>query len=535
MGVVLAAALNMTREDTTQTDAMLAALQRPDAYPHAAPSVRRVETHISWLFLAGDFVYKLKKPVDFGFLDFSTPQQRRRMCEEELRLNRRFSPELYLDVVPITRERDRFAVGGQGEVVEYAVKMKRFPEDATLDRVARRGGLTDELTDAMCDGIAAMHAQAPVAEEADGFGEPQRIGHWFTENFDHIRPLLTDDDDRACLERIARWGEAQFDRVQAVMRGRRRRGFVRECHGDLHLGNLVALEGRVRLFDCIEFNPELRWIDVMSDVAFLYMDLLHEGLTQQANGFLDRYLRLSGDYAGLAVLPYYFVYRALVRAKVAVLRSAQAQDADTAMRNVYRSYLALAERFIARPTPVLMITHGLSGAGKSTLAARLVRRAGALQIRSDVERKRLFGLDELATSGSTVAGGIYTTDASRRTYARLADLAGAALAAGFSVIADATFLDGAQRERFAKLAATAHTGFVILDFQAPASALRARIATRRQDQADASEADLVVLDAQLRHYRPLSDAEQASTLVFDTTDDTAIERTMKKLERRLTP
>ncbi len=527
--------LNPASADDAHTAAMLAALARAEAYPHAVDGVRRVETHISWVFLAGEFAYKLKKPVNFGFLDFSTLERRHQLCAEELRLNRRFSPELYLDVVPVTCAQGRYAVGGAGKVVEYAVKMRRFPDAATLDQVARRGALTPALLDAMCDRIAAAHRAAAPAAAASGFGEPQRIHHWFTENFDHIRPRLADDDERAAIERIARWGEAEFERVRAAMNARRRDGLVRECHGDLHLGNLVEIGDRVRLFDCIEFNPELRWIDVMSNVAFLYMDLLDHGLDVEARRFLNRYLQATGDYAGLAVLPYYFVYRALVRAKVAVLRLTDAGTtaADAEPRATCRTYLALAERLITRPRPVLMITHGLSGSGKSTLAAQLVERIGAVQLRSDIERKRLFGLEALAASASAVAGGIYTAAAGRRTCTRLAELACAALDGGFSVIVDATFLSAQWRDQFAAVASMARSGFVILDFAAPDAVLRARIRARLHAGADASEADLAVLDAQILSADPLTPDEQASTILFDTTDTAAVERNTRLLEGRL--
>lgn len=527
--------LNQASVDDARTQAMLAALARPDAYPHAAPTVARVDTHISWVFLAGEFAYKLKKPVNFGFLDFSTLERRHVLCQEELRLNRRFSPELYLEVVPVTCREGRYAFGGDGEIVEYAVKMRRFADDARLDRVARRGGLTHALLDAMCDQIAAAHRAAASATADSEYGLPRGIHHWFTENFDHIRPRLSQAADRMAVERIARWGETAFERLRATLDARRRDGFVRECHGDLHLGNLVEVGDRVRLFDCIEFNPELRWIDVMSDVAFLYMDLLDQGLQGAARRFLNRYLQATGDYAGLVVMPYYFVYRALVRAKVAVLRLSREGDTagDASARDECRSYLALAERLINRARGQLMITHGLSGSGKSTLAAQLVERTGAVQIRSDVERKRLFGFDALAVTGSVVDAGLYGPDAGRRTYERLAEAARAALAGGFSAIVDATFLAGAQREAFAALAAAADTDFLILDFKAPESELRARVGARLRAGGDASEADQAVLEAQLRRAEPLTGAERASCVAFDTTDAAAVERGCRNVEERL--
>ena len=498
-------------------DGLIQALRRPEAYTHPVGPVGLCETHISWVLLTGDFAYKIKKPVDFGFLDFSTLDKRRFCCQEEVRLNRRFAEQLYLGVVPITGSAAQPRMGGSGTAIEYAVKMRQFDNDQLLDRIATRGGLDAALVDEMAEVIGGFHERTARAAPASAWGDPDDIHRWFQENIDHIRPLLDAGGSARQLQRLEAWGKDEWRRRADSMRRRRQRGFVRECHGDLHLGNLVRIEGRVTLFDCIEFNPYLRWIDVISEVAFLYMDLLHRGLGQLAHRFLNRYLQHTGDYQGLAVLRYYLVYRALVRAKVAILRLAQETDVDERRRTLadYQAYADLAGRCIAQGRPALLITHGFSGCGKSTLAAQLAERLGAVQIRSDIERKRLFGYRAVERTGSGVGEGIYTRDAGRLTYERLLELAAAVVEAGLTVIVDATFLKRAQRRPFRDLAARSGIPLRILDVRASPAELRHRIDTRRRLSRDPSEATMRVLEKQMRDADPLL-AEEGDVTVIDT-------------------
>lgn len=501
------------------------------AYAHPVGDIRLIETHISWVLLTGDYAYKIKKPVDFGFLDFSSLDKRRYYCEEELRLNRRFSETLYLDVTPVTGSPDRPQMGGRGEAIEYAVRMRQFDNEQLLDRLAAQGQLHIDLVDAMTGAIAGFHQRAERATPDSPWGEADDIQHWFQENIDHIRPLLEDRHRLQQLDRLQAWGRSEWQRRIAILRERKQWGRVRECHGDLHLGNMVRIDGRVTLFDCIEFNPKLRWIDVISEVAFLYMDLLHRGLEYQAHHFLNRYLQQTGDYPGLALLRYYLVYRALVRAKVAILRLAQETDENERRQTLsdYEAYADLAERATQAGRPMLMIAHGFSGSGKSTLGVQLAANLGLLQIRSDIERKRLFGYAPGARTESGVAAGIYGADAGRRTYQRLAELAEAVIGAGYPVLVDATFLKRDQRARFRALASAHGIPFRILDFQAPEAELRRRIDQRAQRATDPSEATLAVMERQLQEAQPLTGEEQALTLSIDTTAVGARERLMAQI------
>ncbi len=493
---------------------------------------RLVETHISWVLLTDQYAYKIKKPVNFGFLDFSTLEKRRFLCNEELRLNRRLAAELYLEVVPITGTPDHPQIGGADTVIEYAVKMVRFPSGQLLSDYAARGQLNADQIDQLTDGVACFHQTIEQTDANSLYGDSADINHWFAENFDHIRPLLVDDAQKRQLQNIQQWGDSEWRNLADLMQRRKQQGFVRECHGDLHLGNMTLINGKVTLFDCIEFNPMLRWIDVISEAAFLFIDLLRFGYRRYAYRFLNRYLQHSGDYQGLALLRYYLVYRALVRAKVSLLRMAQ-QDDDavvTQARDEYGLFANLAERFIQPQSTVLMITHGYSGSGKSTFACQLAEHIGAFQIRSDLERKRLFDYRPLEQTGSNIGSGVYSPQASIKTYLHLKELAQAVLEAGFPVIIDAAFLKAGQRDLFRQLAAGCGVPFHIINFQASDRELYRRI---KQRQDDASEATAAVLHQQQRSAQPLSEHEQASVITLDTERDDVLENLLDNFKRYL--
>lgn len=312
---------------------LIKALGEASAYVHEVASVRMVETHISWVLLTGQYAYKIKKPVNFGFLDFSTLEKRRFFCHEELRLNRRLAANLYLEVVPITGKPDHPKMGGTGEAIEYAVKMIQFPSGQLLSEHAERGNLGVDEIDQITRIIADFHETIEKTTKDSPYGNSENIRHWFVGNFDLIRPLLENDSHKQQLQAIRTWGNGEWCNKKALMQHRRQQGNVRECHGDLHLSNMTIINGQITLFDCIEFNPMLRWINVISEVAFLIIDLLHFGYEHHAYRFLNHYLHYTGDYLGLALLRYYLVYRALVRGKVSLLRMAQHRNNDTVCKH----------------------------------------------------------------------------------------------------------------------------------------------------------------------------------------------------------
>lgn len=476
--------------------------------------VEMVETHISWVLLTGDYAYKIKKAVNFGFLDFSTLAKRSFYCGEELRLNRRLAPQLYLDVVPITGSTATPQLGGEGPALEFAVKMRRFPAVAQFDVMLEQGTLQAAHIDAIALKIADFHKTSAQADEGSPFGTPAAVHQPASQNFEQIRPHLIQEADLRHLETLRSWSESEFQRLGVTFASRKEQGWVRECHGDLHLANLALYEGEITPFDCIEFSENLRWVDIISEIAFLAMDLHDRRRPDLAWRLLNGYLEHTGDYGGLTVLRYYLVYRALVRAKVAALSCAQ-DILDGGKLQLCRDYLALAATFIARHRPFLLITHGLSGSGKTTLAGELAARLGVIRVRSDVERKRLFGLEATARSHSGVNSGLYTADAHRLTYRKLAELAKTIIAAGYPVIADAAFLNLAERETFRNLAETLGVGFAILDLQAPPEVLRQRIEQREKHGRDASEAGLAVLENQLAYAEALTENEKSRSIRVD--------------------
>lgn len=466
-----------------------------------------IETHISWVLLCGDYAFKIKKAVNLGFLDFSTLARRRQYCFEELRLNRRLAPALYLDVIAIGGTVERPLTEVTDNPIEYAVKMARFRQSELLDRMLREQRLRPGHIDRIAERLAEFHQRQPCTPPQAELGTPEAVHEPTRANFTALRAHVTDPHRLQQIDALERWNEAQFEALRPHFVRRRRDGFVRECHGDLHLGNMAVHDGEVLAFDGIEFNPALYWIDVISEAAFLFMDLDDHGRGDLAWRFLNRYLSHTGDCDGMRILRYYLCYRAMVRAKVAAIRASQAGGSETV-----GEYLDLATRYSEPQAPVLALTHGVSGTGKSTVCGPLAERVGAVHLRSDRERQRAFGRRGEQPPGH----GSYSEAASDRTYERLYHCAEPALAAGFSVIVDATFLAPARRQSFAGLAARCGAALRILHFAADPASLRQRIRQRQETGADISEAGLRVLQHQLERYQPLAASEQAVALRLDT-------------------
>lgn len=482
---------------------LIRSLLAPERYSGGVSQVTLVETHISWVLLAGEFAYKIKKPIKLSFLDFSTLAQRQACCQEELRLNQRYSPEIYLAVVGIFNNPQEPQLDGQGSPIEYAVKMRRFDEYGRLDRVCARGELKPAQLSDLARTLVAFHATAEVAPATSRFGAVEQVILPMRENFRYLAPLLPQPDLAVRLAALQAWTEAQFTQLKPLLAARKQAGQVRECHGDLHLGNLVLIDGQVRLFDCIEFNEDLRWIDVASEIAFTYVDLLAHDQPGLAAWFVNEVLSCSGDYEAAQVLRFYAVYRAMVRAKVAAIRTSQTQENNHEVMH----YLELAERLVTPIPQKLVITHGLSGCGKTIASSELLQndsQANTLRLRSDVERKRLYGLTSTQRSQSPTDAGIYAPGAGARTYQRLHDLTHSLLCAGWSVVVDAAFLKRADRATFRTLADASGAAFSILAPQASPEQLRQRILTRQALGQDASEATLAVLAQQMQVIEPLA-------------------------------
>lgn len=499
---------------------LIAALLRPEAYPHPVATIRLIETHLSWVLLTGADAYKIKKPLNLGFVDFSTLELRRQACQEELRLNRRLAPGLYRAVVPIHGPCQNARFTGGGPVIEWAVRMRQFPEDALLSEALECGAVAAQDFDLLAERLARFHAEAAVADPGSPWGTPAQVGDPVLAN---LAVLEACPAAAAALPRLRRWSEHTLAGLAPLLEVRRLGGRIRECHGDLHLGNMAWLEGRITVFDALEFSPSLRWIDVISDLAFLVMDLERRRRPDLAARVLNRWLECSGDYGGMDLWRWYFTYRALVRAKVAALRLAQRSGGDPApdpagdrlaLERELADYLRLAEqRGVAPRSPTLVITHGLSGSGKTHLAAALCRRLGWIHLRSDLERKRGFGLPLDRPSPETVPG-LYDPATTRTLYEQtLPEAARAVLGAGWSLIVDATFLLAEQRQWMGAVARQAGCRFVILTVPVDPDLALKRIAQRRAGGVDPSDADASVLVQQRRIGQPPGMAEADRLLI----------------------
>jgi len=507
----------------------LHALLYPRAYPHPVRAVDLIETHISWVLLTGRFAYKIKRPVRYAFVDLRSAEQRRVLCHEELRLNRRFAAELYLDVRAIRHRRGEARIGGSGRIVEHAVRMRQFPRSQELDSLLQAQRIEPAELAAFGAELAGLHARLPVARGGQAWGKPAaQIAAIKRNAAECLRATAAPGDIkalRAVQLRLGAWADAACPLLAHRFAARR----VRECHGDLHAGNIVRRGTRLLAFDCLEFDPALRWIDVADEVSFLLADLDARQRPLHGHAFLAGYLSASGDYQACLLMPLFKAHRALVRAKVMALTAAAHDTARGAAREAQRAfggYLECAQRALAPQRPVLVLMSGLSGSGKTWLAQRLAPPLRAIHLRSDIERKRLAGLRPAARSGSALAHGIYARAMTTAVYDRLADFAADTIAGGYSTIVDATFARAEERTRFRALGASLQVNLCIVYCHAAQKVLRQRIVERGRAGKDPSEADLEVLRWQETHFVP--PAPQEANLVLD-----AAKLTVAELIRRI--
>ena len=491
----------------------------PAAYPHPTFGIRLVETHISWVILTGPFAYKLKKPVSLGFVDYSSLELRRRSCEGEVRVSGRFAPELYVAAVPITGSAEAPRMGGDGEPIEWAVKLVQFQESDRLDARFQGGRLTAADCRTLGEAIALVEDRLPVARLGEPWGTPESVLAAAAVNLTAIRTHLPEAAGR--VDRVEEWLRRRLRDAAPLLAARQAGGRIRECHGDLHLANIVLHDGRMTPFDAIEFSDNLRWIDVANDVAFLTMDLEARSRSDLAAEVVSSWVEAADDHAAVAVMPVYEAYRAIVRASIAAIRAGQG---DEASRAEALRYLDLAERLAVRPAPVMVVTCGLSGSGKSTVAAALVSALPAVRVRSDVERKRLAGMrptERPATEAATAR--VYSESFTRRVYARLAELAGTILDAGCSVVVDAACTKRWQRDLLARAGGDRGIPIIWMAFDVPPEELVARVTRRRSRGDDPSDASAEVVMRQAADFEPLAADELRGdgTIVRVTAADAA--------------
>jgi len=478
--------------------AHIQAFGQPETYPHPVSSVDMIQTHASWVFLAGPFAYKFKKPVDFGFMDFSTLAKRQYFCRQELTLNRRFAPTLYLDVLPVYQHGSAFSLSAPGVIIDYCLKMTRFEQSALLDQKLANGELAAQWMDDLACDVARFHAQVQI-HDASGFDHAALLADHIHDNLAVAARYTGLAITPTTLNTLTAFSDTALKNRQAALQQRQRERHIRHCHGDLHFRNITLIDGKPTLFDCIEFNDAYRIIDTMNDVAFLVMDCDAHARPDLGMRFLSRYLEYCGDYAGLELLPLYLFYRASVRGKVAcILADELSPDQQQPQWQEARRYFELASRYTQAARPRLFAIGGLSGSGKSHLALLACGKERAIIIRTDATRKRIAGdIPELELYGKAMH---------IRTYAAMFDAARTALAAGFSVILDATFLHPDSRRQVHELAAACAVPLHFYWLDIDTDTLRNNICQRQQSGHDISDADLAVLDVQLAEYQRPSEA-----------------------------
>jgi len=524
---------------TAELPELIQGLLEPAAYPYPVGKVELVQTHISYVLLAGDFVYKIKKPVDFGFLDFTTLPKRRYYCRQEVILNRRLCPEAYLEVVPVAWQDGRLRLEGRGKAVDYAVKMRRLPADRMMDSLLAAGKVSPTMVEAVAERLADFHARAATSPAIARYGA-RAIRIAWEENFDqwavYIGDTISAEQDRY----LQAYVRSFFVRQRPLLERRVQQGRIRDCHGDVR-SESVCFVDRICIFDCIEFNRRFRYTDVAGDIGFLAMDLDFRGRPDLADVLVQRYARAAADPEVLDVIDFYKCYRACVRGKVESFKLAQAEvsaEEKEQARSVARRYFRLAcEYAVEQPPPLLLITCGLVATGKTALAQALGEAAGMQVISSDVVRKELAGLAPRERRFEPFGRGIYSPRFTQRAYKALLERAREALAAGRSVIVDATFAQRHYRQRARELAQRMGARFLCLECRAEEEVIRRRLEERLRAGRDASDARWEIYHAQKQVFQPVTELPPDEHMVVDCDWPLSqcLEEARRELERRLAP
>lgn len=501
---------------------LIRAMSDPDIYPERPESVQVIQTHISAVFLAGDLVYKIKKPVNFGFLDFTSLEKRQFFCSQEVMLNSRFSEGIYLGVVGIYRGPTGINLVGEGEEIEYAVLMKRIPPDCLMLELLRQDKVTPELLDKLADRIAHFHSQAASGREINAYGSPQIIRHNLAENFEQTRPYISRTISEEVFDEASELSVRFLDENQDLIETRVREGHIRDCHGDLHLDHVVVLDG-IMLYDCIEFNDRFRYSDTASDLAFLLMDLDYRGYPAFSERVARRYSAASGDADILRLLGFYKSYRAFVRGKVIgfTLDEPEISESErqSAMKKAGEYFKLSLASLKAAPSPVLIITCGLMGSGKSFLAERLGKRLGIEPLRSDVVRKEIYGLSPGEHQLDKYGEGFYTSGASEKTYKDLLTRAEGSLRRGESVIVDASFARHSDRSNALELAVKVGARFSVLCCSAPDQVIKRRLTERIRKSDEPSDGRWEIFPQQKADFEPIQTNELKHCRTWDSTTE----------------
>ncbi|MBI4498936.1 MAG: AAA family ATPase [Chloroflexi bacterium] len=504
---------------------LVEALLHPEAYPERPARVDLLQTHVSYLFLTPDHVYKVKKPVDFGFLDFTTLERRRVFCFQEVELNRRLSPDVYLGVVEVRRDAaGRFSIEGPGETVEYAVKMVRLPEDRVMSRLLVEHQVGPERVTELAQLVARFHREAATSPEISRYGSLETLRFNADENFQQTAPYLGRTISQQQYDAIRAYTDRFLTTQQPLLERRVATGRIRDCHGDLHLGQIFCTDRGIKVIDCIEFNERFRYSDVAADIAFTAMDLDSYGRHDLSQTLVAAYVAASGDQEIPALLDYYKLYRAYVRGKVEGFRlddpHVPAAEREAARRRA-AGYFSLAYRYTQRGRPVLIVVCGLVGTGKTTVAQALADTLGAAVESSDVVRKRLAGIPATERHLDPFGQGLYAPEMTRRTYDELFRLARQWLEEGYAVVLDASFHRAADRQRALALALEVGAAFWLVECTAPAEVVRGRLEQRVSTGDGPSDGRWEIYEAQRRTFEPITELPAERHVVLDTARQTA--------------
>jgi aminoglycoside phosphotransferase family enzyme/predicted kinase len=470
---------------------LIETLLEPGAYPERPEKVTLVQTHISYLFFTPTHVYKVKKPVDFGFLDFSTLEKRLHFCREEVRLNRRLAPGVYLDVVSITSDKEGISIGGGGEVIEYAVKMKRLPEETMLEEMLKTETVTSEIIERVAEAVASFHKKAESNAEISSFGRPEMVKNNTDENFAQTRNYIGRTITKKQYGDIKAYTDEFLGSRKAAFIERVEKGFIKDCHGDIHSEHVSISDG-IQIYDCIEFNERFRYSDTVADAAFLSMDLDFHNRHDLTRPFDDTYFSSTGDSAGRMLLDFYKCYRAFVRGKVEGFRLMEPEETEEDKREAElkaRLYFHLAHLYgTGGFRPLMLVLRGLSGTGKTAIADKLSLKTGFCVLSSDVIRKGLFGIAPGEHRFEPFERGIYTKEATERTYSRLIERGAALIASGRSVILDATFSRSEYLKSAGEKAKALGALFHVVECAAGEEKIRERLNKRALEDKAVSDA-----------------------------------------------
>lgn len=500
----------------TSYDSLIEWMSEPEFYPHAVHSpIKALQTHISYIFLTGDYAYKLKKPVDLGFLDFSTLEKREYYCQQELALNQPIAPDIYLEVLPITQQQEALELNGKGETVEYALKMRQFPQSALLSEMEKQGHLTESLLAQLGKRVARFHQNTKTNDYIRQFGEPEAIKEAIDNNYKQTEQYIGVTQTQQQFAETKTFTDRFCQESYSLLKQRVQNHLIRECHGDLHLKNICLWQDKIQLFDRIEFNEPFRFVDVMYDVAFTVMDLDFRGCTELGNIFLNSYLEYTGDWTGVPVLPLYLTRQAYVRAKVNSIMlddSHISQEEKQQAREQAIEYYHLAWQYTQPQQGRFWMMSGLSGSGKTTVAREIAKQYNGIHLRSDAVRKHLAGIDVEETGSEE----IYSGEMNEKTYEKLLEIGVLLASQGWSVILDGKYDKQPLREAVIKEAQAYGLPLQIVHCEAPMAVLRDRLAKRKGDISDASAS---LLAQQQANADPFLETEQSYLLTIDTTQD----------------